>query len=151
MNLGRSRGGETGDRSTLIFRTHTVGSPKPSAGQLDRIEETEEALEKAITIVRASFEMSRVPWMRPEDQTHMLGGLRKAGSQGCQGHQHPRAVAAARTPRSGLPFATRPSPDRLRAAAVSKPPNISNSHNDQDLVRARRVGHRHRYRVEMGE
>jgi hypothetical protein len=57
-------------RSTPIFRTHTVGSPKPSAGRLDRIKETEEAPEKAIRIVRASFEMnfrSPVPWMRPED------------------------------------------------------------------------------------
>src|SRR6516165_1402959 len=38
--------------------------------------------------------------MRPEDQAHVLGGLRKAGSQGLQAHQPPRAVAAARTARS---------------------------------------------------
>ena len=51
-------------------------------GQLSRTEEAEEALEKAIAIMPASFDMyihQRVPWMRPEDHAHMLEGLRKAG------------------------------------------------------------------------
>lgn len=54
-------------------------------GQLGRIEEAKEALEKAIAIVPASFEMyvrSGVPWMRPQDHAHMLEGLRKAGWRG---------------------------------------------------------------------
>src|SRR5271166_5620851 len=54
-------------------------------GQLGRIEEAKEALEKAIAILPASFDMyvrGRVPWMRPEDHAHMLEGLRKAGWQG---------------------------------------------------------------------
>src|SRR5439155_26544494 len=50
-------------------------------GQLARIEEAKEALQKAIAIAPAAFEMyvRRVPWMRPEDHAHMLEGLRKAG------------------------------------------------------------------------
>ncbi len=51
-------------------------------GQLDRIEEAKEALEKAIAIAPGSFDMyvrGREPWMRPEDHAHMLEGLRKAG------------------------------------------------------------------------
>ena len=54
-------------------------------GQLGRIEEAKEALEKAIAIMPASFDMyvhQRVPWMRPEDYDHMLDGLRKAGWNG---------------------------------------------------------------------
>jgi adenylate cyclase len=54
-------------------------------GQLGRIEEAKEALERAIAIVPASFDMyvrGRVPWMRAEDIAHMLEGLRKAGWQG---------------------------------------------------------------------
>jgi adenylate cyclase len=54
-------------------------------GQLGWIEEAKEALEKAIVIVPGSFDMyvrGRVPWMRPEDHTHMLEGLRKAGWEG---------------------------------------------------------------------
>jgi adenylate cyclase len=54
-------------------------------GQLGRIEEGKEALQKAIAVVPGSFESSvrnRVPWMRPEDHAHMLEGLRKAGWQG---------------------------------------------------------------------
>jgi adenylate cyclase len=54
-------------------------------GQLGRTEEAKEALEKAIAIVPASFEMyvrSGVPWMRPQDHAHMLEGLRKAGWRG---------------------------------------------------------------------
>jgi adenylate cyclase len=54
-------------------------------GQMGRIEEAKEALQKAMEIVPASFQSSvreRVPWMRPEDHAHMLEGLRKAGWQG---------------------------------------------------------------------
>jgi adenylate cyclase len=54
-------------------------------GQLGRIEEAREALEKAIAIAPASFHMyvrQRVPWHRSEDHAHMLEGLRKAGWQG---------------------------------------------------------------------
>jgi hypothetical protein len=51
-------------RPILIFRIYAVGLPKSSDDRLDRIRETEEALEKAITNVWASFAMnvrSRVP------------------------------------------------------------------------------------------
>jgi adenylate cyclase len=51
-------------------------------GQLGRIEEAKQALEKAIAIAPASFRMyvrERAPWRRPEDHAHMLEGLRKAG------------------------------------------------------------------------
>ena len=51
-------------------------------GQMGRIDEAKEALQKAMDIVPASFQSSvheRVPWMRPEDHAHMLEGLRKAG------------------------------------------------------------------------
>jgi adenylate cyclase len=51
-------------------------------GQLGRTEEAKQALEKAIAIAPASFDMyvrERVPWRPPEDHLHMLEGLRKAG------------------------------------------------------------------------
>jgi adenylate cyclase len=51
-------------------------------GQMGRTTEAKEALEKAIAIAPAAFDMyvnGRVPWMRPEDHAHMLEGLRKAG------------------------------------------------------------------------
>ena len=54
-------------------------------GQIGRIEEAKEALEKAIAVAPAAFEMyvgQRVPWHRPEDYAHMLEGLRKAGWEG---------------------------------------------------------------------
>jgi adenylate cyclase len=54
-------------------------------GQLGRIAEANEALEQAIAVGPASFDMyvrERVPWMRPEDHAHMLEGLRKAGWDG---------------------------------------------------------------------
>jgi len=54
-------------------------------GQVGRIEEAREALEKAIAIAPASFDRyarTRVPWHRPEHHAHMLEGLRKAGWQG---------------------------------------------------------------------
>jgi len=53
-------------------------------GQLGRAAEAKEALERAIAISPASFDMyvrERVPWHRPEDYAHMLEGLRKAGWQ----------------------------------------------------------------------
>jgi len=53
-------------------------------GQLGRHEEAKEALEQAIAIAPASFDMyvrHRVPWMRPEDHARMVEGLRKAGWQ----------------------------------------------------------------------
>jgi adenylate cyclase len=51
-------------------------------GQLGRIEEAKQALEKAIAIAPSQFETRvrrRVPWHRSEDHAHMLEGLRKAG------------------------------------------------------------------------
>jgi len=51
-------------------------------GQVGRIEEAKKALEEAVSIAPAQFDMyvrGRVPWMRPEDHAHMLEGLRKAG------------------------------------------------------------------------
>ena len=51
-------------------------------GQLGRIVQAKEALDKAIAIAPAAFDMyvrQRVPWHRPEDHAHMLAGLRKAG------------------------------------------------------------------------
>jgi adenylate cyclase len=64
------------------------GYPNPyrwlaaALGQAGRIKEARTALEKAIAVAPASFDMfvrGRVPWMRPEDHAHMLDGLRKAG------------------------------------------------------------------------
>ncbi len=54
-------------------------------GQVGQTEEAKEALEKAIAVAPASFEIfvgRRVPWHRPEDYAHMLEGLRKAGWEG---------------------------------------------------------------------
>jgi adenylate cyclase len=54
-------------------------------GQLGCFAEGQEALEKAIAIAPASFDMyvrNRVPWMRREDHAHMVEGLRKAGWEG---------------------------------------------------------------------
>ena len=50
-------------------------------GQLGRTAEAKEALEKAITIGPAAFDMyvRGVRWHRPQDHVHMLEGLRKAG------------------------------------------------------------------------
>ena len=56
-------------------------------GQLGRTPEAKEALEKAIAIAPAVFDLyvrQRVAWHRPEDYAHMLEGLRKAGWQGSQ-------------------------------------------------------------------
>jgi len=54
-------------------------------GQIGQTEEAKRALEKAVAIAPASFDMyvrRRVPWHRPEDHAHMLEGLRKAGWTG---------------------------------------------------------------------
>jgi adenylate cyclase len=51
-------------------------------GELGRTQEAKKALDRAVAIAPASFDMyvrRRVAWMRPEDHTHMLEGLRKAG------------------------------------------------------------------------
>jgi adenylate cyclase len=47
-----------------------------------RIAEAQQALEKAIAISAAAFDLfalQRVSWHRPEDHAHLLDGLRKAG------------------------------------------------------------------------
>ena len=54
-------------------------------GQLGRIDEAREALQKAIVLSPASFDLyvrRRVPWHREDDHLHTLDGLRKAGWQG---------------------------------------------------------------------
>jgi adenylate cyclase len=54
-------------------------------GQLGRREHARAALDKAIALSPAAFDMyhrSRPPWFRPEDHAHLLDGLRKAGWQG---------------------------------------------------------------------
>ncbi len=59
--------------------------PAAALGQLGRTAEAKEALEKAISLAPAAFEMyvrERVPWFRPEDHAHLLEGLRKAGWEG---------------------------------------------------------------------
>jgi adenylate cyclase len=56
--------------------------PAAALGQLGRTSEAREALEKAIYLAPAAFDMyvcKRVPWFRPEDHAHLLDGLRKAG------------------------------------------------------------------------
>jgi adenylate cyclase len=53
-----------------------------SLGQTGPADEARAALEKAIAVAPATFDLyvrNRVPWMRPEDHAHMLEGLRKAG------------------------------------------------------------------------
>ncbi len=54
-------------------------------GQLGRNTEAKDALDKAINLAPAAFNMyvhNRVPWFRPEDHAHLLDGLRKAGWEG---------------------------------------------------------------------
>jgi adenylate cyclase len=54
-------------------------------GQLDRTAEAKEALEKAVAASPEVFERivrQRPPWMRPEDYSHQIEGLRKAGWEG---------------------------------------------------------------------
>jgi adenylate cyclase len=59
--------------------------PAAALGQLGRTAEAKEALEKAISLAPAAFDMyvrKRVPWFRPEDHAHLVEGLRKAGWEG---------------------------------------------------------------------
>jgi adenylate cyclase len=54
-------------------------------GQLDRNEEARRALDRAMARAPTSFDVyirGRPPWWRPEDQAHVLEGLRKAGWAG---------------------------------------------------------------------
>ena len=54
-------------------------------GQLGRGDEARQALDRAVSLSPASFDLyvrRRVPWHREEDHLHMLDGLRKAGWQG---------------------------------------------------------------------
>jgi adenylate cyclase len=54
-------------------------------GQLGRVGEAKQALEKAIAVAPASFDMfarQGVPWIRPKDHAHMVKGLEKAGWRG---------------------------------------------------------------------
>lgn len=51
-------------------------------GQLNRLDEAQEALRRAMDVSPASFQLyarKRAPWLRPVDYAHMLEGLRKAG------------------------------------------------------------------------
>ena len=51
-------------------------------GQLGRSTDAKLALDKAMNLAPAAFDMyvrNRVPWFRPEDHAHLLEGLRKAG------------------------------------------------------------------------
>ena len=59
--------------------------PAAALGQLGRVAEAREALQKAISLAPTAFDMyvrKRVPWFRPEDHAHLVEGLRKAGWQG---------------------------------------------------------------------
>jgi adenylate cyclase len=54
-------------------------------GQLGRVEEARGALDRHIALAPAALDMyarNRPPFFRPEDHTHLLDGLRKAGWQG---------------------------------------------------------------------
>jgi adenylate cyclase len=62
----------------LIYRVLAA-----ALGQLGRIEEARQALDKAIAIAPAAFQLylsNCPPWMRPKDHAHMLEGLHKAGA-----------------------------------------------------------------------
>jgi adenylate cyclase len=53
-------------------------------GQSGRIEEARQALQEAIAIAPAAFDLlirRRPPWYRPEDLDHLIEGLRRAGWQ----------------------------------------------------------------------
>ena len=55
------------------------------AAALGQLGHTEEARVALAAVSPREFEVyvrDRVPWMRPEDQEHMIDGLRKAGWQG---------------------------------------------------------------------
>ena len=56
-----------------------------SLGQLGRVDEARDVLEKAIQLSPGSFDLyvrSCPPWIRPEYYEHVLEGLQKAGLQG---------------------------------------------------------------------
>jgi adenylate cyclase len=62
-----------------------VPDPVEALGQLGRTAEAKEALDKAVSLAPAAFDMyvrKRVPWFRPEDHAHLVEGLRKAGWEG---------------------------------------------------------------------
>jgi adenylate cyclase len=66
-------------------RQHDYRWLAAALGQVGRIDEAKEALEKAVAIAPVSFDRfvrTRVPWHRPEHHAHMLEGLRKAGWEG---------------------------------------------------------------------
>lgn len=78
---------EAARRATKTYPEH----PLPyrwlaaSLGQAGRTAEAKAALERAIAVAPASFEMfarRKVLWHRPEDYAHMIEGLRKAGWDG---------------------------------------------------------------------
>jgi adenylate cyclase len=59
--------------------------PAAALGQLGRTAEAKEALNQAVSLAPAAFDMyirNRVPWFRPEDHAHLVEGLRKAGWEG---------------------------------------------------------------------
>jgi TolB-like protein/class 3 adenylate cyclase/predicted ATPase/Flp pilus assembly protein TadD len=59
-------------------------------GQLGWSDEAKEALEKAVAVAPAAFDMfvrQGVPWMRPEDRAHMREGLQKAGLRPANGEE----------------------------------------------------------------
>ena len=59
--------------------------PAAALGQLGRTAEAKEALDKAVSLAPAAFDMyvrKRVPWFRPDDHAHLVEGLRKAGWEG---------------------------------------------------------------------
>src|SRR5438874_6757438 len=59
--------------------------PAAALGQLGRTAEAKGALDRAVSLAPAEFDMhvrNRVPWFRPEDHAHLVEGLRKAGWEG---------------------------------------------------------------------
>ena len=86
LYLSREYGGaieaaEQGIRSNPEFPP-TYRWLAAALGQLGRIDKAKEALEKAMAVAPASFDMhirQRPPWFRPEDHAHVVEGLRKAG------------------------------------------------------------------------
>jgi adenylate cyclase len=78
------------DAAKRAIRSHPEYPPPyrwlaASLGQLGRVEEAKQALEKAIAIAPTSFDVfvrRRVPWVRTEDHDLMREGLRNAGWEG---------------------------------------------------------------------
>ena len=81
---GSDNGGTAGD--PVSARSSAVLTWLAAAfGQLGRTDEAKAALDKAVAIGAASFDMyvrNRAPFWRPDDYAHMLEGLRKAGWEG---------------------------------------------------------------------